>query len=168
MRRVGSHRRKNPRDIPRPIEECVEGSQTVSSARDVTAFRPSGPAARRLSLHATDHGRGTRAPGRTRDTRCRLHNRTHPSAACSTWPRDRWRGVRNTRADRLALRATWRWRRNHVLNAPGDAALSDFHLGHRGGACVHRRGVVYNPPSIAARGAPRQLRTRRRSDGVDG
>jgi hypothetical protein len=34
--------------------------------------------------------------------------------------------------------------------------------------CVHRRGVVCSRPSIAAREAPRQLRTRRRSDGVDG
>jgi hypothetical protein len=34
-------------------------------------------------LHATGHGRGTRAPGHTRDRRCRLHKRTHQSAVCS-------------------------------------------------------------------------------------
>jgi len=134
MRRVVSHHQRDQMDIPRPIEERAEGFRTASTASGPRASHPSGPAAPRLSLHPMGHRRGTRAPGRTRDTRCRLHNRTHPSAACSTWPRDRWRGVRNTRADRLALRATWRWRRNHVLNAPGDAALSDFHLGHRGGA----------------------------------
>jgi hypothetical protein len=121
-------------DIPRPIEERAEGFRTASSASGLRASHPSGPAAPRLSLHPMGHRRGTRAPGRTRDTRCRLHKRTHQPAACSMWPRDRWRGVRNTRADRLALQATWRWRRNHVLNAPGDAALRDFHLGHRGGA----------------------------------
>jgi len=34
--------------------------------------------------------------------------------------------------------------------------------------CVHRRVVVCSRPSIAAREAPRQLRTRRHSGGVDG
>ena len=83
-RRVVSHHRKDPMDIPRPIEERAEGFQIASSVRDVTAFRPSGPAAPRLSLHARGHGRGTRAPGHTRDTRCRLHRGTHQPTLCST------------------------------------------------------------------------------------
>jgi hypothetical protein len=133
-RRVVSHHRKIPMGIPRPIEECAEGFQTASSARDVTAFRPSGPAAARLSLHATGRGRGTRAPDHTHGRRCRLHRATHRPAVYSTRPHDRWRGVRDMRTDRLVLRATLPWRRRHVSVNPCNAAGGDFHLGHGRGA----------------------------------
>lgn len=83
-RRVVSHHRKNPTDILRLTEERAEGCRTASTATSLPPCRPSGPAARRLSLHATDHGRGTRAPGHICDTRCRLHRGMRQSPVCST------------------------------------------------------------------------------------
>lgn len=133
-RRVVSHPRWDQTDIPRPVEERSEGFRTGSIASGLVGFRPSGPAARRLSLHATGHGRGTRAPGDTRDTRCHLHRRTRQWAVCSTSPHDRWRGGGDMRADRLALPATLPWRRKRVSVTPCDAARGYFHLGHRRGA----------------------------------
>jgi hypothetical protein len=83
-RRVGSHHRRDPMDIPQPIEEPAQGFRIASGASGLRASHPSGPAAPRLSVHPMGHRRGTRARGRTRDTRCRLHTRRHQPAACST------------------------------------------------------------------------------------
>ena len=145
-------------------KNVLEGFRTVSPARDVTAVRPSGPAARRLWLHPTGHERGTRAPGRIRDRRCRRHRGTHQAAVCSTSPHDR-----RKYASRPATAAT------HMAVAPqaghrhsGPRSPWLLPSGPSSWRRVHRIVAACNRPSIAGREARRQRRTRTRLSGVDG
>jgi hypothetical protein len=83
-RRVVSHHRWDQTDILRPIEERAEGFRIASVRAVCPRAAPVIRRGPRRSVDATDHGRGTRAPGSSRDTRCRLDRRTHQRAASST------------------------------------------------------------------------------------